>query len=215
MNANRILDLHELLNRALKTSEFPWWEWEIPTNRVRFNDLKATMLGYDPADFRDVGYQAFTALLHPDDYEATMQAMRDHLDGKAPIYQTDYRIRNAAGQWQWYMDRGCTLARDGEKRPLRLRGIVLDLGAEFSTARRDEVLFPLVRRAIRNGRESDAPITICSVCMQLKLSEMQWVPLSEKLRDQMQRRISHGICPDCLHTLYPEDADAILAELGS
>ena len=90
-------DLERFLDEALMSSAFAWWEWDIPANRVTSNDKKVEMLGRRPEDFRNAGYQAFTDLLHPDDHERTMRAMRDYLEGRASLYQIDYRILRADG----------------------------------------------------------------------------------------------------------------------
>ena len=103
MTNNRIKKLQRLLDDALQQSNLAWWEWDIPRNIVTCNDLKVTMLGYDPGDFINAGYQAYTGLLHPDDYERTMQAMRDHLECRADIYQVDYRIMKKDGDYTWYL----------------------------------------------------------------------------------------------------------------
>jgi hypothetical protein len=80
----------EKLDAILAQSQLPWWEWDIKKNAVSFNDLKVTLLGYNISDFRNCGYQCFTSLLHPDDYEHTMDAMHKVLAKKTKLYQTDY-----------------------------------------------------------------------------------------------------------------------------
>ena len=95
-------------------SPFPWWEWDVAGNVVKASPLKVEMLGYCFEDFRGKGYQAYTDLLHPDDFERTMQAMRDLLEGRAPIYLVDYRIHARDGSWRWYMDRGSVQTRNQE-----------------------------------------------------------------------------------------------------
>lgn len=44
--------------------------------------------------------------------------------------------------------------------------------------------------------------------------EQTWLKMSEDAVDKLHARVSHGICPDCIRILYPEDADAIIAALG-
>lgn len=41
-----------------------------------------------------------TDLLHPDDYPKAMEAMKDHLYGKASVYEVEYRIRTKTGKNQ-------------------------------------------------------------------------------------------------------------------
>jgi hypothetical protein len=199
--------LTAFMEKELVHSRFAWWEWDIPRNRVICNDLKVTMLGYDPGDFRDVGYQAFTDLLHPMDYERTMQAMRDHLENRATIYQIDYRILRKDGHYTWYMDRGCAIMRNASGKPLRLRGLVVDLGEELEQKSRDKGFLSQVRERLPSPASgAEHIVTLCSVCQRFRIEELTWVQVPEKFREAFPQRISHGICPDCMGTLYPEFA---------
>jgi hypothetical protein len=53
-------------------------------------------LGYRYEDVLDCGYEAFTDLLLEEDYARTMDAMRDLLEGRAPLYQVDYRTTHSS-----------------------------------------------------------------------------------------------------------------------
>ena len=196
--------LKNLLEDALMMSDIAWWDWDISNNRVVSNNLKTTMLGYEPDAFRGAGYQAYTDLLHPDDYDRTMQAMRDHLEGRADIYQIDYRIRRADGTYTWYMDRGCILERDEAGKPLRLRGLVVDLGEPMRDKARDEAILKLMRRRIPSSKNTEQFAVICSSCMQIKITESEWAPVDGNFRKVFLTEISHGLCPDCIKKLYPE-----------
>ena len=210
INRKSVGELHQLLDDTLNSSDFAWWEWDIQNNRVIFNDLKATMLGYEPEEFQDVGYQAFTELLHPEDYERTMQAMRDHLEGRASIYQVDYRIRRANGTYSWYMDRGSIIERDSDGKPKRLRGIVIDLGDHLREKTKDRVLFRLIRRKLPSLGVNDGVTVLCSACKQIKISESAWIPVDSSFEKAFLDDISHGICPDCVRILYSDMADELL-----
>ena len=96
----------ERLDLCLSAGNLAWWEMDIKTGKVIFNENKVKMLGYSMNDFRDVDYTAFTNIVHPDDYEKTMKAMRDHLDGKKKLYEVDYRIKTKKGEYKWFHDRG-------------------------------------------------------------------------------------------------------------
>ena len=115
--------------------EFSWagnlgrWEWNCKTGRVIFNPKKVQVLGYEVSDFSPT-VDAFTGLLHPDDYEATMDAMRQHLYGNVPAYEAEYRIQTRAGDYKWFYDRGRIVEYDQEGKPLRLIGIVFDISEQ-------------------------------------------------------------------------------------
>ena len=116
----------ERLNEALRISNIAWWEWDIVTQKVIFDPKKATMLGYTVEEFPDNVY-AITDLLHPDDYEATMNHMRAYLEGKTEEWNVIYRIKRRDGTYAWYHDRGRITARDHTGRPLKLIGTVVDV----------------------------------------------------------------------------------------
>lgn len=201
--------LERLLNEVLLTSEFAWWDWDITKNLVTCNDLKVTMLGYDPADFKGAGYQAYTSLLHPEDHERTMQAMRDHLEGRAELYQVDYRIKKADGTYTWYMDRGAIMERSSSGEPLRLRGIVMDLGPAFREEVKDDLALAKLRQLLPVGKHLGI-ISICAGCKRFNSGGQKWLDVDEHFLKAVSEDVSHSICPDCLRRLYPEIADEIL-----
>lgn len=200
--------MSEVLEKMLSDSPFPWWKWDIEKNLLEFNSLKATILGYDAEDFKGKGYQNFTNLLHKEDYRRTMDAMQRVLDNEADLFQIDYRILSAKGDYQWYMDRGIVTERkDG--RPSKMRGIVIDLGSEDNPRRGADILGDMIIS------DREAPYFIlCSNCWKLKESNSRWIPVSPGLISSLKGVPSHSICPDCLRLLYPEHAREIIEKLG-
>ena len=95
---------NERLEASIRAGNMAWWEVYLPSGKVLFNENKVLMLGRDPKDFNH--YTHFTDLLHPDDYEISMQAFRDHLEGKAENYECEYRIRHKDGSYKWFYDIG-------------------------------------------------------------------------------------------------------------
>jgi len=137
----QMLENQESLNRQLlreqeneTTLSFPWagnlgrWYWHIPSNHLTFNPKKMTALGYSKDSIpKHPTYQLFTDKLHPDDYEDVMEAMREHLRGDKPVYETIYRIKTKDGDYKWYHDRGKITERSNDGKPLFLAGIVFDI----------------------------------------------------------------------------------------
>ncbi len=115
------------LQAAMRLGNLAWWEMHLPNGRVVCDARKLEMLGRDPAPFQNAHYSAFTDLLHPDDHEPAMEAMRAHLEGRAPQYVIDYRIRHADGHWVWLHDCGGITQRDPAGVPTRVTGIVVNI----------------------------------------------------------------------------------------
>lgn len=115
-------------------SDFAWsgnlghWYWNCQTNLVNFNKLKALALGYEELEIpQRVGHEFFTEKLHPEDYEATMDAMRQLIQGNSPVYEVEYRIRTKDGNWKWFYDRGAITQRTQKGKPKLITGIVFDI----------------------------------------------------------------------------------------
>lgn len=121
-----VKDLNERLEQAMKIGKLAWWSWDYKTGNVVFSDAKAYMLGYKPEEL-DGDVYAFTKMIHPDDYDKAMQAMRDHLEGKKDIYEIEYRIQNKNGKYSWFYDKGGIIERDKAGKPLRIAGVVIDI----------------------------------------------------------------------------------------
>lgn len=82
---------------------------------------------------RDIGADKVTMedwkrIIHPDDREPARKALADLMSGKSggPV---DYRLR-FGDSWRWVRAQGEITARDGEGRPVRSGGVVVDITAE-------------------------------------------------------------------------------------
>ncbi len=116
-------DDFERLDRAMEAAGMAWWEIEFPTGVVFFAENKAKMLGYKPDKF--FHYTSFTDLIHPDDHQAAMQAMIDHMEGRADYYEVAYRIKTNTGEYKTFYDRGKIVQKkDGV---MRIAGVVVDI----------------------------------------------------------------------------------------
>jgi PAS domain S-box-containing protein len=117
--------INNRLEVAMDAGRIAWWEMELPSGNVKFNSRKVEMLGLNPEDFKH--YDDFTSLVHPDDYNSMMNSMLDHINGKADIYQSDYRIRKKDGSYLWFKDIGRITETIPEHGYIKLTGVVIDI----------------------------------------------------------------------------------------
>jgi PAS domain S-box-containing protein len=113
------------LDLAMKAANMAWWEMDLTTGRVIFEERKAKMLGYPAEKF--TYYQDFMALVHPDDMDRSMNAMRGHMYGSLDKYEVEYRILTRAGEYIWFYDNGSIVERDAKGRPLIITGLVINV----------------------------------------------------------------------------------------
>jgi len=120
-----ILTYNARLNLAMKVSDMAWWEMNIATGAISFDRRKAEMLGYNPKDFKH--YKDFMKLVHPEDAEKAMEAMRQHMYGKAEKYEVEYRILAKSGEYKWFYDLGSITERDATGKAILATGLVTNI----------------------------------------------------------------------------------------
>jgi len=128
VEANKLLDVNsKRLELAWAAANMAWWEMVVETGEVAFDKRKTDMLGYRPEEFKH--YTDFTSLIHPDDFQMAMDAMRNHLAGKTEKYKVEYRIKNKAGAYIWFSDIGQLVKDNSGNRSARsiVTGVTLDI----------------------------------------------------------------------------------------
>lgn len=122
----KVIISNKRLSDSLEIGGMAWWEWDYESGNVIFDDKKATMIGYSPKDFPTNVYDICN-LIHPDDYDYTMKAMKEMIDGKTNIYEATYRIKNNYGSYSWYYDKGSITERSESGSPRKIIGTVIDV----------------------------------------------------------------------------------------
>ena len=116
----------ERVELALKGADLAAWDWDIETGDVILNARWAEMRGLRPEDVRP-HVDSWRSGVHPDDWPGTERALFDHVEGRTPEYEVEYRAATHDRGWIWVLDRGKVVARDESGRPIRMAGTGLDI----------------------------------------------------------------------------------------
>lgn len=127
-NERILLKSESLLRKTLDVTSDGAWDRNIETGDVYYGERWATALGYNEEDLQ-TGKIAWDKLLHPEDREKAILALRDHLDGKTENYEAEFRLRNSDNNYQWIHARGQIIEYDKEGKPLRFVGTHTDITA--------------------------------------------------------------------------------------
>ncbi|HEX4050353.1 MAG TPA: EAL domain-containing protein [Steroidobacteraceae bacterium] len=100
------------------------WDFDVENNDVYFSPRWRAMLGYDEADLK--GGFDWRSLVHPDDISRVQTAIRDHVAGKSPMFESVHRMRHRNGEWRWVISRA-QAQLDAHGRLVRLVGVELDI----------------------------------------------------------------------------------------
>jgi diguanylate cyclase (GGDEF)-like protein/PAS domain S-box-containing protein len=120
----QLRDLEERNELASYSANDGLWDFDTLNNRVYLSDRWKAMLGYDEAQ---VGQAPdWRTLVHSDDMSRVQAAIRDHVAGKTPLFESLHRMRHATGEWRWVISRAKARV-DDKGRLLRLVGVELDI----------------------------------------------------------------------------------------
>jgi diguanylate cyclase (GGDEF)-like protein/PAS domain S-box-containing protein len=101
------------------------WDWDLATDRVYYSPRWKAMLGYGEEDVGDRPSE-WLERVHPDDVGRLQSKIAAHLEGAAPHFEDEHRMRHKDGSYRWFLSRGFAV-RDGTGRPYRMAGAQTDV----------------------------------------------------------------------------------------
>ncbi|MBD2435938.1 PAS domain S-box protein [Nostoc sp. FACHB-110] len=168
--AHRISE--ERLQLALAASNLGLWDWNIQTGKIYRDWQWCQMLGYAENELED-NLQSFEQLVHPQDLPAVMSALNEHFQDMKAVYEVEFRMCCASGEWKWIQSRGKIVERDDFGQPLRMTGTHKDI-TERKTLEQE-----LARREAHfNAFFSNAPVG-----MSILDNQLRFVQINEVLAD--------------------------------
>lgn len=112
------------LRFALEAVKMGIWEWEPESDRFVISPEQEMLLGFPPGQFPG-HWTAFTEVLHPEDREATVAAMRKAFAERS-LFTHEFRVVWPDGSEHWMAGRG-RVVTGREDRPANLAGTMLDI----------------------------------------------------------------------------------------
>ena len=116
----------ERLELALVGAGLGSWDWNLATGEQTCDLRWVEMLGYAGQEIEPT-IRSWMGLVHRDDIKEIGTAFKDHCDGRAAIYEVEYRLKTKSGAWKWILSRGKIVERDQWGSPLRMAGTHLDV----------------------------------------------------------------------------------------
>jgi len=120
----RLATSEHRLRLALEAGQMGVWEWNIHTGEVRWSEQLAPVLGLPPGTFGGT-FEAFQALVHPDDRAAVLESIARAVELRAG-YDIEFRMLLPGGEARWLSGKGQVLA-DARGRAVRMLGVGMDI----------------------------------------------------------------------------------------
>ncbi|MHC4876915.1 MAG: PAS domain S-box protein [Planctomycetota bacterium] len=186
----------ERLQLALEATHTSCWDVQLENDDVRSTQTIEPVLGYDPSEVAP-SRQWWHNLVHPDDIAIKEQALQDYLAGSVPVYECEYRIRAASGEWRWTLDRGHAIARDENGRPT----IMVGTDTDITRLKRDEQLLYSQNRVLKAIATGEPLSEVLSLVIELVETAEPDAISSVRLLNRETQRL-HGIGKNRLPESY-------------
>lgn len=115
--------LRDRYARACQAAGDGIWDWDLDGERLWLSESWRAIVG---AQSESEAPAEWIERVHPEDREAVQAAIRAHLDGLSPRFESEHRLRHQDGSWRWVLARG-QVARDAAGKAVRFSGSTMDL----------------------------------------------------------------------------------------
>ncbi len=117
------------LEHVIRGSNDGFWDgrilegqpWHDPRTPVWYSPRFKELLGYSDEEFPD-RLGSWSSKLHPDDAGRVFAALTDHIEGRRPSYDVEYRLLTKSGDYGWFHARAQLVERDNRGNPVRMAG---------------------------------------------------------------------------------------------
>jgi diguanylate cyclase (GGDEF)-like protein/PAS domain S-box-containing protein len=96
------------------------WDWDLTKDRLYYAPRWKAITGYTNGEIGDTP-EDWLGRIHPDDVERVQAEIDAHLEGRAPYFESEHRIRHADGGYRWVLSRGVAI-RDESGKATRMAG---------------------------------------------------------------------------------------------
>src|SRR5258708_25440956 len=138
-------DSEERYALAMEGANEGHWDWDLATDRLFLSQKMAILEGHGKDQLITTRAAWVSQIeIHPDDKPRLDLALREHLEGRTPSFECEYRVRN--DEWRWLLARGRCL-RDGMGKPYRFVGSAIDVTAQKQAQIERELLEAQLRQS--------------------------------------------------------------------
>ncbi|MEN8156079.1 MAG: PAS domain-containing protein [Bacteroidota bacterium] len=107
-----------------------WWHWNNEVRKLFLSPALLKILGYTPEEF-DPSVPSVYKNIHPEDAEENLNKIRRLILDEDSLYEIEFRVKDAQGNWQWYYNRGTVTQRDENGKGLTVGGITIDISGQY------------------------------------------------------------------------------------
>jgi len=143
LHTRELAEREERLRVAIWGSGDEFWDFDFEGDRM--HRIGADSLLGAGSEVVLSGTQWRQGAIHPDDLPRVEQILAEHVAGRREYFESQHRIRNAAGDWVWVLSRGKIVRRDATGQPLRMAGTARDITHSRAAERERRIAEEVIR----------------------------------------------------------------------
>jgi PAS domain S-box-containing protein len=171
--------------------------WDVDQKCHFANEAYRVWFGRSPQEMLGI---TMKELLGPVLYEKNLPYILAALSGKPQLFERqiplpDGRIRESIATYTPDIADGV------------VRGFFVHVADVTPLKERESALREAIRerdQALAEVRTLRGLLSICSYCKSIQDPQKQWQPMETYISQRSQAKFSHGICPKCLESHYPQ-----------
>lgn len=101
------------------------WEWNFQDGTIQFSARWRTLLGLEAATIKHTPDE-WLCRIHPQDVDGFCDRFDSHLEGHTSLFEHEYRMKHANGEYRWVQARGLVARRD-DGEPFLMAGSQSDI----------------------------------------------------------------------------------------
>jgi len=122
----------ERLRIAVEAAQQGTWDWNLTTNKVRWNARHFTLFGLEPHPDQPVTPADFEHYVHPDDLPDVRQRLATAV-AEHRLFHAEFRAITAQGEERWISGYGQATAVGPDGRTRRMSGVMFDITGRKQT----------------------------------------------------------------------------------
>ena len=94
------------------------------------------------------------------------------------------------------------------------RSLQGEIAARKKIEEERNLLIGQLQKTLREVKTLQGFLPICAHCRKVRQDSGYWQQIEAYIQEHTEAKFSHSLCPDCLHVLYPDIADEVIARVN-
>ncbi len=141
------------LDLALKGADLGLWDVDLKRSTSYVDGQFRRLMAYDSSGSEALSFEDWPERIHPDDRQRVMETLERHLNGQDEHFEAEFGVNVRDGNPRWLLGRGRIVERDGDAKPLRIVGTLLDVSRQKRAERALRSSETKYRRLVETANE--------------------------------------------------------------